>query len=167
MNQSSRVAQALVVSALCIVCTAHGQAVPSTRTCTKGEGNDRCAKCQPQLIVSPDAVVAKRGETVTLAIRVPGLSTSGDCAMSGMGSVTWSASDKTLFPQYAIPVGDACGAGGTRLLAPASGAYSLVSLPYMQSGVYYVPIHVESDFRYNSDTYICQVDRTIKVTVLP
>ena len=167
MNYLSRMVLASLASALYTVSFAQGQVVPSTRTCTKGDGNDRCAKCQPKLIVTPEAVVANVGETVTLGIRVPGLSTSGDCAISGKGSVTWSARDEGAFPLYSIPEGDACGAGGTRLLAPASGVFSLVSPPYTQSGDYHVPIHVESNFRFQSDTYLCQVDRTIKVTIRP
>ena len=164
----SRLVEIVVGStALLALAAAQGQVVPSTRTCTKNSGGDRCAKCDPHLVVAPEAPKVKVGQSVNLSITVPGMSTAADCALSGGGSVQWTALAGEALPKIYIQEGEPCGAGNTRLDPSPSGPFALTSPVYKKAGDYYVPIHVESKFKYKTATYTCEVDRTIKVTVLP
>ncbi len=154
-------------TALIAIAAAQGQIVPSTRTCTRNSGSDRCDQCEPHLVVAPEAPTVKVGESVALSITVPGMSTAADCALSGAGSVQWTPLAGQALPKIYIQEGAPCGAGGTRLDPAASGPFELTSPTYKKAGDYYVPIHVESQFKYKTAMYTCEVDRTIKVTVLP
>ena len=154
-------------TALIAVTVAQGQIVSSTRTCTKNSGGDRCDKCDPHLVVAPEAPNVRVGESVALSISVPGMSTAADCPLGGAGSVQWTALAGQALPKVYMQEGEPCGAGGTRLDPAPSGPFSLTSPVYKKAGDYYVPIHVESTFKYKAATYTCEVDRTIKVTVLP
>ena len=160
----------LVICSACLLnwASATAQVSPSTPSCKVTKGNDRCGQCQPALVVSPDAPAANVGDSVTLEITVKGLSKAGDCAASGGGSVSWNAGSVAELPTVAIANDDACGRGGRRIAAPASGTFILTSPPYTQAGTYFVPIEVRSSFDYrNADAYECKVTKTIKVTVKP
>jgi hypothetical protein len=154
-------------TALIALSVAQGQIVPSTRTCTKNSGGDRCDQCNPHLVVAPEAPTVKVGQSVALSITVPGMSKAADCALSGDGSVQWTPLAGQALPKVYIQEGEPCGAGGTRLDPGPSGPFALASPTYKKAGDYYVPIHVESTFKYKAATYTCEADRTIKVTVLP